>query len=426
MPSLPQDNDPLRVAYWQSEAKQAQDIRTVTSLGKYIKRHWPNLPDHIIRDWVAKAEPATFAFWDTRQDIVRSVQEGPKSCMQWPGHDEDDAHPYEAYDPALQWKAAVRLQGGEILGRTLVCFQHNPPVWVRSYTKEDGRSGTDFALEDWLKEQGCVKRSQGWPEGTKLAFIEDAVPYLDASTDCNRKIDIYKDTIVVSQDGQYIADCQDGSYSEDDRSMCDECGGNFYEEDITYVESEERSVCSCCLSKHYTYVEGTMYGSHTSSYYVRDENVVRVNGDVYDGNNLPDYIVELADGDYAHTDDVVCTEDGKCYHVDEVDSRSPARRNDNCKLVQTDDGPALLVEDAAWCEYNEEWFRKESCIKLDNGDFVYKDNLDDYLVDIDEPVLRSLVSDEKVAEVMARENWVGRTSEEVAQVIIEDRKIGIY
>ena len=45
--------DGVRVAYTRDDAHGEQDRQTVTSVGKYIKRHWSYLRDDVIRDLVA-------------------------------------------------------------------------------------------------------------------------------------------------------------------------------------------------------------------------------------------------------------------------------------------------------------------------------------------------------------------------------------
>ena len=44
------DSDPSRIAYTRSDAHGYADRQTVTSVGKYIARHFPALADHHIRD----------------------------------------------------------------------------------------------------------------------------------------------------------------------------------------------------------------------------------------------------------------------------------------------------------------------------------------------------------------------------------------
>ena len=51
------ESDPNRLAYTRDEAAGKADRQTITSVGKYIKRHWPALPDHVLRDAAALYVP---------------------------------------------------------------------------------------------------------------------------------------------------------------------------------------------------------------------------------------------------------------------------------------------------------------------------------------------------------------------------------
>ena len=57
--------DRTRIAYTQNEAKGQKNVQTVTSVGKYLNRHFP-LPDHTIRDLVSRHGSAdTYKFVHT-------------------------------------------------------------------------------------------------------------------------------------------------------------------------------------------------------------------------------------------------------------------------------------------------------------------------------------------------------------------------
>jgi hypothetical protein len=43
------DSDPSRIAYTRSDAHGEADRQTVTSVGKYLARHFPTMPDHDLR-----------------------------------------------------------------------------------------------------------------------------------------------------------------------------------------------------------------------------------------------------------------------------------------------------------------------------------------------------------------------------------------
>ena len=333
-PHIAEDN--TRLAYTQSDRKGEANLQTVTSIGKYLKRHWPDTPDHVLHAWASTYSPDDFCLQDTKLDIIRAVEFGPSSCMQSTNRysgipfdadnlpalkdgtiDEDalDTHPYACYDPEFGWKVAVRKSGDKILGRALV----NGTKFVRSYAVPagEGRSEPDACLEAWLEKQG-IKQASSWPEGTRLAKLdhprEDGpmCPYLDGSRD---NVDVYRNYLEIVSSGEYEAQQTDGTLEEQGGCTCEYCGSRVVEDETYYVgRHEDRCVGSCCIG-NYTLVRSDT-GRRYNEYYVPDDQAVCVNGKNYDTENLPDDIVCLEDGGYANIDDCVCIED-EYYHQDD-------------------------------------------------------------------------------------------------------------
>lgn len=193
------ETDPSRLAYSRDERALAEDRQVITTLGKYIKRHWSAMPDHMIRDY-AMAAHDHIEIWDTSELIICAVELGPHSCMKSsydsiPFNDSDngdlvewftndrshhvnwDYHPYRVYGPEYGWAIAVRYNIDEpnsILGRCLVHQEHK--CFVRSYARgqtEDSHS--DHALEAWLKGQG-YRREPHWPNGVIMRHISHPDP----------------------------------------------------------------------------------------------------------------------------------------------------------------------------------------------------------------------------------------------------------
>lgn len=407
MPSVPENEDSTRVSYWQSDAKQAKNLRTVTSLGKYLKRHFPDLPDHEIRDAVALAAPAKFEIWTGTEKMVQAVQQGPSSCMKW--DDDFDVHPYEVYEPQYGWGVAVRLQGPTIMGRCVVHIEKK--IYVRSYGRQehDGRSQDDNALESWLDDQGYSYREY-WPEGVKFAKIEyrDSyiMPYLDGSSADYRRVDVRSGCIVRDSGGEYVCDNTNGEMTHEARCTCDHCGSSVDDEDeVTWVESVEESVCQHCIRRAFTWVRGTagMSNGRTAQYYVRDCDAVSIDGEDYDEHNLPDYIRELHDGTFAHEDNCVLVESEDEYYSDSDVSN---RKDGTDLVVQLESGEYELRENAAYCEYNEEWHLKDDCREFNDGEFCLEQDVDSYLAGLSEAELREKLGDEEVEKVMASSEWV--------------------
>jgi hypothetical protein len=351
--------DRSRIAYTQNEAKGQKNIQTVTSVGKYLNRHFP-LPDHIIRDLVARhGSAAHYQFVHTTAEMIYHLHKGPGSCMVWREDrgircsDGVSRHPYEAYDPKYGWHMAVRIEGDETVGRALCMTSpaDDKKYYVRTYAKPSngGYSETDNGMENWLAEQGYHRRCD-WQEGERLAYHETSDHFLAPFLDGGEKrvtIDVGNRCIVVDSDGEYICDQTGGCPTDDsgDYFDCEDCGDRTSEDDGYWIgRGEDTRVCESCLNNDYTYV----YGRRGHQYYVHNDNAVYVDSqsESYDVDYLDDNeIVELNNGEYAPLDEAVEV-DGDWYHVE--DDRI-------CRTEDTDE--FLLVNDGCWqCEESGNWY----------------------------------------------------------------------
>lgn len=377
------DLDPSRIAYTRSDAHGEADRQTVTSVGKYLTRHFPSLRDHQIRDIVMRYGPSKFEIWDDVSKIVYSVQEGPHSCMRWSGFDRDTrTHPYEAYAPEYGWRAAVRLNGdGVITARCLVNVESM--TFVRSYTRKDGEySHSDEAIEVWLRDQGYTK-DNSW-EGLKLKRITTDrykddfwAPYIDG--DCKYVSDM-GDHLLIDSKGEYECDRTDGHASDSSRCTCDSCGDRVHEDDthgIGYYG--DARVGECCIDS-YTYV----WGRGGDQYYIPEDDAICVNGEYYDPEYLGRYdIVELDNGDYVHINDAVYLEYREVYvHNDDdcavyCENTGYYEHIDDC--VQLEDGDWALESDAWQCEHDEKWYlNEEDSVETPCGKTVHAKYEDEY------------------------------------------------
>lgn len=320
-------SDPNRLAYTRDEAAGKADRQTVTSVGKYIKRHWPALPDHVLRDAAALYVPDQIEHGTGIQFLIRGVEFGPRSCMQsgygsipfgerdnrqlksWLGNPEDndeprwDRHPYAVYVPEFGWGMAIRTSEGQVLGRCLTWTDPDDAsrkVFVRSYARNKGgdlaQSGSDHTIESWLRERGFVKRD-GWPAGAKFAQLchpngDYLMPYIDGSTGNDRKVsEGWDDERKVSYfyrdpDGDYLCDNTNGSAThedddedDEDYRYCEDCDTRVHYEYTYHVGREEdRCVCDSCIND-YTMVRGSRRswsgrsrGSGYSEYYIPQDD----------------------------------------------------------------------------------------------------------------------------------------------------------
>ena len=395
-------NDPARIAYTRSSEHGHADRQTLTSVGKYLRAHFPSLTDTELRDIVMRFGEHKFAFWDTVEGIIRAVQDGPKSCMQWHiSQDEWDRHPYNVYDPKYGWRVEVRLDGtGRILGRCLVNISGDgkaEKIFVRSYAhKEGGYSHSDEALEVWLRDQGFVK-ADDW-QGCKLAKITNyykpfMAPYLDG---CNKNVDDGGNHLLVDSDGHYLCESTEG-YPSDCGHECEDCGAHVGDDDIVAVGPyEDRNVCRHCIENDYYWVLGhrrchyylhcdsAVHSSYTDEWYDRDYLSTNDMVELEDGEICPqDEAVHLESRDeWRHQDDedvVYCERDGVYEHIDDT--------------VELHDGERTH-EDTAWqCDASGDWYHNddsdeqvEICDLASCSHYVvHEDNLKEYYeVDLDD------------------------------------------
>lgn len=312
-----------RLAYTRDErAGKNGAPRTVTTPARYIKRHFPQMEDHVIRDVVARTG-VCIEIWHHWLDIVKAAEKGPSSCMQWgisfdwddpdPAKWEEGCHPYEAYSPEYGWRVAVRLEAGRIMARALLLHHSRGPyvageetrgVFVRSFRRTDNYSPTDEALEAHLNSIGYSKETE-WPDGARLKFLEPidggdfAVPYLDGNTQRVSWDGAYR--VTIDSVGEYLCNNTSGSYDHEEPNTreCSCCGDSADADDGIWVgEDQEEWVGDCC-SGSYRYVRGRS----RARYHVHEDNVVRVRDRGYHEEYLEDNdIVKLADGEYEHTD----------------------------------------------------------------------------------------------------------------------------
>lgn len=386
------DTDPSRIAYTRSDEHGNADRQTVTSVGKYLTRHFPTLADHRIRDIVMRHGSHQCQLWDTVEKIVKSVQDGPQSCMRWTSCDWDagDTHPYETYHPDFGWRAAVRLDGyGTIIARCLVNVEANPPLFVRSYTRKDGQySHSDEAIEVWLRDQGFEK-ADSW-EGLRLKRITKDrydddfwAPYLDGNV---KTVDDCGAYLRIDSDGEYTCERTDGHADGAAGCTCSDCGDRHNEEDMHSIGYHgDEHVGPCCIDSY------TMaHGRNGCEYWIPEGDAIWVNGEAYDPDYLSRYdIVELDNGDYVHQDDAVYLEAREIWvHADSEDivyCEHSGNYEHVSDCVQLHDGEWALESDAWQCEHDDEWYLCDdvSPFVTECGKSVHPDHADEYATETD-------------------------------------------
>ena len=313
------ESDATRLAYTVNERKGEDDKQAITTVGKYLTKHFSTLPDHAIRDLAALCGRGECFIVNTSVQMIYHLERGPRSCMQWGSDTDPDEHPYQVYDPKYGWGMAVRVVGGETVGRALVINNEGEKYFVRSYLRnDDGYSGRDDVLEAWLKEGGYAHHG-GWNEGQKLRFIADSgnncgfiAPYIDG---CNQKVSCTGSALVINDDGEYECSNTDGDADEINGTECADCGDRVRDGDGYWVGyHEDNLVCSSCEDNY-----RLGYGRNGREYRFSEDVAVYVesrdsyfHNDYLDDNN----IIELDNGEYEHVDEAIEI-DGNYYTQDD-------------------------------------------------------------------------------------------------------------
>jgi len=398
------DDDKRQIAYTRDERMGEANRQVMTSVGKYLRRHFPEMSDHVLRDIVALHTPneVEFKFLRTTAEMVHAVDYGPYSCMcarytnnseRWsdPDNPTEGHHPYEVYDPALGWHMAVAMEGKQVTGRAL-CIDK---VYVRTYKKCGERdSTTDERLDAWLQAQGYTKE-RSWEYGTLFKHIplhrrsDIVAPYIDGNQYCvvidPRGYLRLVDTDDLD-DGDEYYECRNTSGTPTKETVnnntvrCEDCDEYTDEDDICAVGvSEDRNVCSCCRDNNWTFA----YTYRGRERYIPSDNVVYVDGNYYDTDYLSENnIVELADGDYARQDEACYIERLDEYHLRDncvhCEHSDEYELSDDCK--QLHDGEYAHMDDCWQCEHSGEWYLDEEGIRYETecGKTVHIDHADEY------------------------------------------------
>jgi len=385
------ESDPTRIAYTRDNRDGLADKQLITSVGKYLHRHFPSLPDHVIRDLTARyAAPYEFKISRDMGEMLDLLRRGPTSCMKW---DDDDGitcddgferHPYEVYDPKLGWGLAVRFSGSSVDGRALVCEQDGNKFFVRTYKRGPDYSYADEALHHWLESQGYSKRD-GYPYGTKLRYYslktrwgDEGVlaPFIDGN---NRYVDIVDGKYLkIVRDGDWLCDNTDGRASEQSSNYCTcpDCHERVDEEElVSTYDGNGESVCESCIDSSYYYV----YGRRGYEYYVHSHDMVEVRGNYYHDEYLADNnIVELESGEYEELDYAINI-DGCWYSTDD----------DDVVYCEDTDEHAIANEGCWECEHSNKWYSdsvdKVELCDLDDGSVmqIHPDFVDQYEANLD-------------------------------------------
>lgn len=360
------ETDSTRLAYTVNERKGEDDKQAITTVGKYLTRHFSTLPDHAIRDLAALCGKGECFIVNTTVQMIYHIERGPRSCMQWGEDTDPDFHPYQVYDPQYGWGLAVRVVGGETVGRALVIKNEGEKYFVRSYLRNDtGYSGRDDVLEAWLKEGG-YEHHGGWNEGQKLRRIEDdsnncgfIAPYIDG---CNQTVStLGSGALIIDNNGEYECSNTDGDADVANSTECVDCGDRIREGDGYWIGyHEDEMVCSSCDDNY-----RLGWGRNGGEYRFHEDRAVYVESqdnyyhiDYLAANN----IVELENGEYEHEDNAVFI-DGEWYVADD----------ERITMFQ-DTQEWGMCEDGWQCNETGNWYTDDTDYVEVDGEKYHPDN----------------------------------------------------
>ena len=356
--------DASNVAFTRDERSGENDRQTVTTFGRYIRRMFPHLKDHEIRDYATKCRNDIYEVWEDEKGIILSVQNGPRSCMTWDNsytpdteyYDASQLHPYQVYAPELGWKTAVRLDPDTklILGRGLVWHSEDDKekYFVRTYKKGNDYSYADEALEYWLKESGYTHHS-GWPDGIPLKLFSHnndfLAPYIDGDYQRVSKVSgrIYKGvpySLVIREDGDFECTNTDGNPCNSADCHCN-CCDEYYNSDDMRSVYEDDDVCYDCAENYYrmAYTDSTNYRER-----IHEDNIITFEGEEYHIEYLDHHnLVEVQDGEYAKLKDTYETRDGGYVLKSDIGSGSDWALVDNI---------AYPKDEMYFCNASFEWY----------------------------------------------------------------------
>jgi hypothetical protein len=354
--------DGVRVAYYRSRADLITGRVTTTTIGKYLKQSFPNVPDNQLRDIAATWTPDTFKFLTTGYEIVAAVQNSPKSCMRWDARTFDadnwQEHPYSCYAPENGWSLAVRISASNIEARCLCHDYKGKKIFVRSFgntvSGENSHSQSDVALEAWLRDLG-YERASHWHNKCQIETFGNTLwPYLDGSVD---RVDSEG---YITDCGEYLCDNTDGTAdNEDDNPICDHCGDRYNAEDEgnSVGWDHDSQICDHCCH-HYIYVKGR----RGDEYYIRDQDAIYVSSQDqhYDPEYLDDNdIIELDNGEYERIDNATWVERHEAYYLNEdtvYTIRGEYELKEDCEHLHAG-GWALREHDSVYyCCIACEWY----------------------------------------------------------------------
>lgn len=375
---------PEQVACYPTRADALRKREVVMSFGRFAMAAFPHFDAKQVQrsaeEYVAFAAPVVVHWIDNDKDapselsdrwaVAYSNPRGFTSCMS--GFDPDnDYHPARFYalpgnGLSLAYLTANNDPDGPVTARCIV--NHARGLAVRTYGDHRlaaaleqvtpyNPTALSFDAHKALDEVKCCAIT----DGKRLV-----APYLDG---IGRVEYTYgEDTCIISDNGNFDAQCTGGYAEGGNYTECDECGENYDSDDEgVYSEHHDRHLCDSCARRHYT---NAIVDRHGNRDYIEDGGVVEINGKSYLND---DEVLTAAGFRYSDTDDEWYAEDDVIY-LEYLGDYIPL---DDCVKLDrpTEDGD----EHARECD--------TKTIQLDGEELTVHDDYDGPEDDEDEPAI---------------------------------------
>jgi len=281
-----------KVAYTANDAHGIADRQTITKLGKYLKRYYPEVKDHVIRDLVGQMTSVDFDLHlcTSYEDIYRAYHQIDDSCM-GVGKVIDNPHPCIVYSDNPDVAVAfIEHTGRAVLNmkqKTFYSIYGDKSRMIPLLDKAGFTMGST-ALE------GCLLRRVRHEKSGEILM-----PYLDGTQNLEEVNDEW--FRVVDEPTPYQGCSTSGFLSiDEDQAICECCGVTT---DEYQYNTDDELICEDCIdtTKHKLVYIGYDQELVDTDYY----DVWKYEGNLYTEDGL----------DYA---DLIVTEDGVVRSKDDV------------------------------------------------------------------------------------------------------------
>ena len=365
-------NFPGQIAYYPNAEYFRIDRVVTLRPGRYLAKYVPDLSQEEVRKIIhrieADAKPKVLHVVANRTDS--RDQAGLKKFYQWMYKFKVQASD-SSCDSCMIGSSAVMAYGykdsptcavyltdngepdGTVIARAIGDIRKK--ALVRVYTNRDYISANTF--EQVVIKAGFTLDRCSALEDILLVRDTDTdncgLPYLDGQYTNTRKRDGYYGLVHCESEG-------DDDYDSDDYFDCGCCGDSTHNDDGTWIEDEEESVCRSCRNEHYV----RAYVSVGRRKWMNNDRVETVGGTAYCRDNLEDF------------DIYTCCWNGEFYHLDNLVTVPGGNYCNDIRAISLDH-PYTEDEDITHCMPGDER-------TLTDGTTCYRDDEEYYQAEIDE------------------------------------------